>query len=145
MATVTPPRIPADTVGYSGKPLWQKLGYKPGTRVLLCSPPANYRDLLGIEPPEWCLAQSLAEPCDLIHAFFTEHSALEQWLWDYRKSPALGVPVWISWPKKIARVATNITEDTIREVALPLGMVDTKVCAVSDIWSGLRLNKRVKQ
>ncbi len=130
------------TVGYSGKPLWQKLGIKPAMRVRLLAAPADYAALLGEGIP---LFERVDQGAELLHAFFTGRAALEAFIVAFRKSKDFGAPVWISWPKKSSKVVTDITEDTIREIALPLGLVDTKVCAVSDVWSGLRLNKRVKQ
>jgi hypothetical protein len=130
------------TVGYSGKPLWQKLGIKPAMRVRLLGAPDDYAALLGDDVPVF---ERVDQGAELLHAFFTERAALEAFIVAFRKSKDFGAPAWISWPKKSSKVATDITEDTIREIALPLGLVDTKVCAVSDIWSGLRLNKRVKQ
>lgn len=126
--------------GYSPTPLAKKLGYKPGQMVHLHHAPANYAALLALDDAKaftW-----LKEPkagVQLIHAFTTELSELGRLLALYRKRLAPDGAVWISWPKKAAKVPTDITEDRIRDACLPLGLVDIKVCAVDETWSGLKL------
>jgi hypothetical protein len=119
--------------GYSGTPLPQKLGIKPGHTVILVGAPDDF-DLEGVPT-----RRRLLQHADVVVAFFTKRHALE------RRIVQLGTVVfpdgglWIAWPKKASGVATDITEDTLREVALPLGLVDNKVCAIDETWSGLRL------
>lgn len=126
--------------GYSATPLAKKLGYKPGQKVHLQAAPAGYLQSLALADRDaysW-----LREPSpgvNLIHAFTTELAELRKLLALYRRRVAPDGAVWVSWPKKASKVATDITEDRIREIALPLGWVDIKVCAVDDTWSGLKL------
>jgi hypothetical protein len=125
--------------GYSGTPLAQKLGIKPGTTVVLIHAPANYRKLLGnfangVEFTSRVLANS-----NFIHFFTTHRSELEKQLPRLRAKIADSGTLWVSWAKNSSGVATDITEDVIREVALALGFIDIKVCAVDETWSGLKL------
>jgi hypothetical protein len=125
--------------GYSGTPLAKKLGIGEGMRVHVGNPPADYEQLLAPLPRGVEFAGSDADSIALFHLFHVQRAALEADLRALRPRVAGGEPVWISWPKKSAKLATDITEDVIRAVALPLGYVDIKVCAVSDTWSGLKL------
>ena len=125
--------------GYSGKPLAVKLGIKPGMVMQAVHAPADYRDLLAPLPDGARIAAGRRGAADLVHHFATSKAELAKSLQAYRRSLAAETPVWVSWPKKAAGVATDITEDTIRAIALPLGYVDVKVCAVSETWSGLKL------
>ena len=128
--------------GYSGTPLAKKLGFKPAHEVLLVDAPRNYRKLVEPLPDGVKFVPRLAATTDIVHAFATKKSELAKSLEAFRaKLKADGV-VWVSWPKKSAKVATDITEDTVRELALPLGFVDIKVCAVDETWSGLKLMVR---
>ena len=126
--------------GYCSTPLARKLGYKPGLTVHLHAAPAHYQKILALDDPKsitW-----LTEPkagVQFVHAFSTEFAELKKLLAVYRKRLAPDGAVWISWPKKAAKVSTDITEDCVREAALPLGFVDIKVCAVDEVWSGLKL------
>ena len=125
--------------GYSGTPLAKKIGINPGSEVLLVGAPGNYRQLLHPLPDDVKLVSRLSVSTNLVHFFSAKKSELEKALRAYRpKLMPTGV-VWVSWPKKSAKVPTDITEDTVREVALPLGFVDIKVCAVDETWSGLKL------
>jgi hypothetical protein len=125
--------------GYSGTPLAKKLGIAAAMRVYAKDAPPDYRAWLAPLPPGVVISPRLAQDTGLVHLFHQERAALAADLGRLRRTLAPDVPVWVSWPKKAAKVATDITEDVIREVALPLGFVDTKVCAVSEVWSGLRL------
>jgi hypothetical protein len=125
--------------GYSGTPLATKLGIKAGMVLQAIDAPANYHRLLAPLPDGARITTGTAAGADIVHHFATRRSELAAALRSYRRRLDEATPVWISWPKKSAKVATDITEDTIREVALPLGYVDVKVCAVSGIWSGLKL------
>lgn len=127
------------TVGYSGTPLARKLGLKEGIAVALVGAPPALRDWLAPLPPGVTFTGTPSARVQLVHAFFTERAALAKALAGWRRTLADDAALWISWPKKAAKVPTDITEDVIREVALPLGFVDVKVCAVSEVWSGLKL------
>jgi hypothetical protein len=127
--------------GYSGTPLWKKLGYKTGMEAYVDGGPEQYLALLSL--PADMEVRWLARPkpdLKFVHLFATSVAKLKTKLKAYRTKivPDGGV-VWVSWPKKAARVPTDITEDRIREIALPLGFVDIKVCAVDERWSGLKL------
>ena len=125
--------------GYSGKPLAAKLGIGEGTDVLAINPPDEYARWLAPLPPGARIIVRRSAATSLVHLFATQRTALAQALQVQRKTLPTDATLWISWPKKSAKVATDITEDTIRELALPLGFVDVKVCAVSEVWSGLKL------
>jgi len=127
--------------GYSGKQLAEKLGIKPNAEVTLVNAPANYRKLLGKLPA----GLKFSESNEFVHLFTKRRRDLEKQLSILRKNIADTGTVWVSWPKKSAGVATDITEDVIRAVALPLGFVDVKVCAVDETWSGLKLMIRREQ
>lgn len=126
-------------VGYSGTPLPKKLGITESTRLLVINAPDDYLVLLGELPEGLICDKRLSKSTTLIHLFTKSRSELEELLGYWRVKIATDTVVWISWPKKSSKVPTDITEDVIREVALPLGFVDVKVCAVSDVWSGLKL------
>ena len=125
--------------GYSGTPLAKKLGIGPGCRLLAIAAPQDYASLLAPLPQDVRFETRAAAPVDVAHLFVTRRSDLQRRLKALRTTLRVDAPLWISWPKKSSRVETDITEDTIRADALPLGFVDVKVCAVSDIWSGLKL------
>ena len=125
--------------GYSGTPLARKLGLKAGQRVLLVSAPEDYAALVAPLPPDLRFVARASATVDLVHAFVTERGELARLLARLRRTLGPDAAVWVSWPKKSSRVPSTVTEDTIRELALPLGFVDIKVCAVSDVWSGLKL------
>ena len=127
------------TAGYSGTPLLKKLGIKPGFSVLLINRPDNYFRLLETDISGQ-LAKGKEIP-DLVHLFVENKKEFESEIKKLKsitsKNPNL--IIWVSWYKKSAKIPTDITEDTIRDYALKNGLVDVKVCAVSDIWSGLKL------
>ena len=125
--------------GYSGTPLVAKLGYKPDFRVYLHRPPADYRELLGSAPDGVAFLARQAAKLDLVHLFTDSAAELAKLLVRFRKSIDSDGMVWVSWPKKASKVPTDIAEQTIRDLALPLGYVDVKVCAVDAVWSGLKL------
>ena len=125
--------------GYSGTPLAKKLGIKEGSHVVLAGAPPHYRSLLEPLPSNVHFSTRLTGVTDIVHVFSTRRIELETRLTGYREKLQPTGVVWVSWPKKAAKTATDMTEDTIREIALPLGFVDTKVCAVDDLWSGLKL------
>jgi hypothetical protein len=125
--------------GYSGTPLPKKLGIKAGGKVHLIGPPAGYRKLLTPLPETVEFVPAFSATTDMIHVFSTRKAQLSKALPAIRKKMRADAVVWVSWPKKTARVATDLTEDVVREVALPLGFVDVKVCAIDEVWSGLKL------
>jgi hypothetical protein len=132
--------------GYSGSPLPKKLGIKDGHRVALIHAPDRFEKALGDLPAGVTLQSGLtgATPFDVIVVFITRRAELERQLGSLRSvmSPAGGL--WVAWPKKSSRVATDMTENVVRDVALPTGLVDNKVCAIDETWSGLRLVIRLE-
>ncbi|HEX9580453.1 MAG TPA: DUF3052 domain-containing protein [Gemmatimonadales bacterium] len=125
--------------GYSKTPLAHKLGVKAGHKIRVVGAPPGYRQLLAPLPEGVAFVARLTPATDMIHLFTTQRFQLQKFLTDIRRRMRADAAVWVSWPKQAARVATDITEDVVREVALPLGLVDVKVCAVTDVWSGLKL------
>jgi len=125
--------------GYSGTPLAKKLGFKPDIEACLLSAPAGFRKLLDPLPDGVKFSSRLGKATDIVHIFTTSRAELARELDKCRKSLKPDATIWVSWPKKAAKVATDITEDVIRSVALPIGLVDIKVCAVDETWSGLKL------
>jgi hypothetical protein len=128
----------AAAAGYSGTPLAKKLGIKEGMRVAAVSAPAEYRDWMKL-PPRVTITSKVSADCAIVHLFTRSAAELRTHLTAWRKQLTADCAVWVSWPKKASKVPTDITEDSVRAIALPLGYVDIKVCAVSDVWSGLRL------
>lgn len=133
------------TSGYSGTPLAKKLGIRPGARLYLHGAPDNYAQLVTPLPPGVRTVRGIDEATDLMHLFATAQAALTERLVAARRAMRDDATIWVSWPKKASRVTTDITEDVVREVALPLGLVDIKVCAVDETWSGLKLVIRKSQ
>ncbi len=129
----------AATPGYSGTPLARKLGIAAGARVAVVNEPAGYRDWLAPLPEGVRFTTAIAADTGVAHLFVDRRADLQRLLDSSRTRIAPNAAVWVSWPKRASKVSTDITEDTIRELALPLGFVDVKVCAVSDVWSGLKL------
>jgi hypothetical protein len=127
------------TAGYSGTPLVKKLGIREGARVLLVNAPGNYRKLVAPLPQGVRILSRAGKDLDVVHIFADARSELERRIVTLLPSLAQDGMIWVSWPKKASKVPTDITEGTIRDVALPLGLVDVKVCAVDDTWSGLKL------
>ena len=125
--------------GYSGTPLARKLGIAAGSRVVVVDAPDGYRDWLAPLPEGVRFEAAVSAAVAVVHVFADRRAALKAQLDSLRESVAPNAAVWVSWPKKASKVSTDITEDTIRELALPIGFVDVKVCAVSEVWSGLKL------
>ena len=127
------------TAGYSGTPLARKLSLKDGMRVWFLDMPQSVRS--EIEGADLTLSEDEVPTPGLhaAHIFVTDRDTMEQHLATLREMIDPAGQVWVSWPKKASKVDTDITEDTIREVALPMGLVDIKVCAVDAVWSGLKL------
>jgi hypothetical protein len=128
----------ADT-GYSGTPLAKKLGFKSPLKVWVVNAPREYKSWLGDLPADVMLVTKAIKPIQAAHVFTTESAFLDATLSKLRDELKQDGFIWVSWPKKSSKVPTDITEDTIREIALPLGFVDIKVCAVNEVWSGLKL------
>ena len=124
--------------GYSATPLARKLGIKPGSRLALIDAPPELRGWLAPLPSDVVFGRA-GKTTDLVHLFVRQRARLARHLASLRETLHDQAVVWVSWPKQSAKVETDITEDTVRGVALPLGFVDVKVCAVSDVWSGLKL------
>lgn len=127
------------TIGYSGTPLVKKLGFQTSMKVLLINAPKEYKSWLGELPKDVKLVTKQKPPIDAVHIFATESMFLNATLSTLRNELKQDGFIWVSWAKKSSKIPTDITEDTIREIALPLGYVDIKVCAVSEVWSGLKL------
>ena len=125
--------------GYSGTPLAKKLGIKERFKVFAVGAPEGYRELLEPLPAAVQFVSKPDSTTHVVHIFSTRKSKLSRALAGYRNKLHPQAIVWVSWPKKSAKVPTEITEDVVREVALPLGFVDVKVCAVNEVWSGLKL------
>lgn len=132
-------------VGYSGTPLIKKLGFNGTLSVLAIDPPPDYADWLGELPEGVRLIRRTSKPIEAAHVFVTRRTNLADKLAELRQRLVSDGFVWVSWPKKASKVETDITEDVIRTVALPLGFVDIKVCAVSEVWSALKLVIRKDQ
>ncbi len=125
--------------GYSGTPLVRKLGIAEGMVVLTIGAPDNYLDLIAPVPAGVRVTDRAPRKPAFVHLFTASRADIDQRLRRLRKTLVSDGVVWVSWPKKTSGVPTDITEDTIRAVALPLGFVDIKVCAVDETWSGLKL------
>ncbi len=127
------------TVGYAGTPLAKKLGIMAGAHMLVGNAPNDYGQWLAPLPADVSFDDQLSKVTDIVHLFVDQRSVLARELAALRKTIRKDAAIWVSWPKKASKQPTDITEDTIRELALPLGFVDVKVCAVSEIWSGFKL------
>ena len=124
---------------YSGTPLPGKLGIKPGARVFAVDAPKIYQTLISPLPAKAALVSTFDDTVDVVHVFVTRKVDLLLFLKTAISKMRRDAAIWVSWPKKVSGMSTDVTENTIREVALPLGFVDIKVCAVDDTWSGLKL------
>ena len=129
--------------GCSGTPLWKKLGIRDGATVVAVNAPANYAALLPGVPTGVSFAEEADAPVAFVHLFATRKAALAAKLPELLADLAPDGVIWVSWPRKAAKVPTDVTEDAICAVALPIGLVDVKVCAVGVVWSGLKLVVRV--
>jgi hypothetical protein len=136
---MSPERSSSRGPGYSGTPLARKLGITEGRTILLSGAPKNYLQLVAPLPERVKIVSRLTGDTDIVHVFATSKRELAKSLQMLRSKLRQDGVVWVSWPKKAAKVPTDITEDTIREVVLPIGFVDVKVCAVDEQWSGLKL------
>lgn len=125
--------------GYSGRSIVQKLGIKPGFCIFVDGAPASYGEIVGELPAETTIASRLKASLDMVHLFAMQAASLRKKLPACREAIAPDGMVWVSWPKKSSGVATDVTENVVRDTALSLGLVDIKVCAIDDTWSGLKL------
>lgn len=130
--------------GYSSTPLAKKLEIVAGSKVFLADAPKNYMELVAPLPEGVRVVRKIDGETDIVHIFSTEKARLKAALEDSLSKLRQDAAIWVSWPKKSSKVPTDITEDTIREIALPMGLVDIKVCAVDEVWSGLKLVVRKK-
>jgi uncharacterized RDD family membrane protein YckC len=130
--------------GYSLRSLVEKLGIAPGARIAILNAPRGYRATLGTLPPGVRVATAARGPLPFIQFFTTSRKALEGKFAALVRALAPDGALWVSWPKRASGVATDVTEDVVRAVALPRGLVDVKVCAVDEVWSGLKLVRRLK-
>ena len=130
--------------GYSGTPLAKKLGIKPAMIMYVAHPPEGYFDWIAPLPEELTVKEKLAGQLDFIHLFVKSVSTLQKEFPRTKKYLQQNGMVWISWPKKSSGVKTDLDENVIRRIGLAEGLVDVKVCAVNEIWSGLKFVIRVK-
>ena len=130
--------------GYSGKPLVQKLGIKPEMRIAIVNAPRGYGRVLGKLPSRVTRKASAVGPLDFVQFFTTERRELQRRFAALARALAPAGMLWISWPKKSSGVTTDLTEDVIRAIGLAHGLVDVKVAAVDEVWSGLKFVRRVK-
>ena len=130
--------------GYSGTPLVQKLGLKAGMRVHFIDAPRGYFEKTLGRTPTVVMMTKLKGPLDFVQAFCIERQALADRIGPIFDQLEQDGMLWVSWPKKSAGVTTDLTEDVVRGIALDYGVVDVKVCAIDDTWSGLKLVRRVK-
>ncbi len=126
--------------GYSGTPLWKKLGLKPGIKLMTQNAPAHYKSLLADGPGDWIFVE---DSPDAVHLFITEKSQLTE-IARLAKLLPPAIMLWVSWPKKTSPLSKNLGENEIRDTALACGLVDIKVCAVDKDWSGLKMTRRRK-
>ena len=126
-------------VGYSGTPLVKKLGIKEDDKLYVKNSPVDYESLLGNLPDRAELKTRLGNGIDFVHIFTKSRSELSQFLPKAKDAIVSNGMIWVSWPKKASKIKTDVTEDVIREICLPMDLVDIKVCAINTIWSGLKL------
>jgi hypothetical protein len=140
------PTAPRPVAGYSGTPLPKKLGIKEGARVAVVHAPSGFDEVLGDMSDGVAMQTGLAgtKPLDIIVVFITRRADLERELASLRRRMPPAGALWVAWPKKSSGVDSDMTEDVVRAVALPTGLVDNKVCAIDETWSGLRLVIRLE-
>ncbi len=132
------------TAGYSGKPLAQKLGIKDGFKIAVINAPENYAQVLGGLPDNVITVQELEGPLDLVHFFTTERRELEDRFPALKQAISKKGMLWISWPKLASRIKTDLNENIIRDIGLRNGLVDVKVAAIDEKWSGLKFVYRTE-
>jgi hypothetical protein len=126
-------------VGYSGTPLVKKLGFVPDMSVVLLDAPSNFSDLLGEIPSGVKVSRRLTGPADLVLIFVQYAADLATKVLALKSAVSPDGMVWVAWPKRASKMPTDLTENIIREIVLPTGLVDVKVCAIDETWSGLKL------
>ncbi len=131
--------MPGGSAGYSGTPLAKKLGIIEGSLVTVVGEPDSFRFDLAPIPNGVTFRTALRGKADVVVIFSSKRRDFERKIESAGRMIFLAGGVWFAWPKKASKVPTDITEDTVREIALPLGLVDNKVCAIDEIWSGLRV------
>jgi hypothetical protein len=130
--------------GYSGTPLVKKLGYKPGMRAHVVSAPKHYRELLGDVPADVEFLARAAADLDLVHLFVRSRADLSKAFPPLAPLLKPAGMLWVSWPKKTSKLVGDLGENEVRAIGLAAGLVDVKVCAVDEDWSGLKFVRRVK-
>ncbi len=130
--------------GYSGTPLIKKLGIRPGMKVQIIDAPKGFLKILGELPTDVQLCQRARKNLDFIHGFVARRRNLESLLARARRYLARDGMLWVSWPKKTSGMATAVAEGDVRSAGLAAGLVDVKICAVDDTWSGLKFVYRLK-
>jgi len=130
--------------GYSKRSLVQKLGIKAGHKLIILNPPPDYHQILGELAPEVVTADRLSGPLDFIHYFSDERAGLERRFSELKAALAMKGMLWISWPKRASKMDTDLTEDVVRQIGLANGLVDVKVVAIDETWSGLKFVYRLK-
>jgi hypothetical protein len=130
--------------GYSKKSLVEKLGIKPGFRMFIIHEPTTYWKELGKLPEGSVVSKRLSSQFNFIHYFSTEQSELKKVFPSLKEKLTFQGILWISWPKKVAQTQTDLNENSVREIGLKNGLVDVKVCAVDEVWSGLKFVYRLK-
>ncbi len=128
--------------GYSGTPLLSKLGVRRGSRVALIKAPAGFAEWLPALPDGASVSQRGRGEADVILLFVMSDSDLKSIGVAMKRMPAAGGMLWVAWPKKASKIVTDLSEDAVRGAGLSVGLVDTKVCAIDDTWSGLRFSRR---
>ncbi len=130
--------------GYSLRPLVEKLGIKENSRVWIINPPQNYPEILGELPPGVSMVENLEPALLFIHFFSKSREEVEDRLPGLKEALAFNGALWISWPKRSSKIGTDLNETLVREIGLASGLVDVKVCAIDQIWSGLKFIYRFK-
>ncbi len=123
---------------YSGRSVVQKLGIKPGFRIFVTGLSVDYAGLVGALPAGATLVPRPVSSLDMVHLFATEAARLAGQLGRFRDAIAADGMIWVSWPKKSSGVSSDLSDVVVRGIALPLGLVDVKVCAIDDVWAGLK-------
>ncbi len=127
------------TAGYSGSPLTKELRIKNGFTVGTVDEPGEFRGLLIDLPDDVEFRDGIGDDPDIVMLFVTERSTLENLVPQAAEAIFSGGAIWVAWPKKASRVPTDVTGDVVREIVLPMGLVDNKICAIDEVWSGLRV------
>ena len=132
------------TAGYSGTPLVKKLGIKPGYTIAILNPPEDYHQTLGDLPEDVTYVNDLSQSLDFIHFFTKDRAELEAEFLNLKAALKPAGMLWISWPKKASKIATDLDENIIRNIGLTNGLVDVKVAAIDAVWSGLKFVYRLE-